>query len=114
MDDSERQCRMTSRSASRPETWPGTQQRPAATLRCTRQPGCAPLSSTPQAPEPLFGAWGEETDSRWEISLVAPKLPPWADSSGLSGSHRCAGLFGIGGGIIKGPLMLKMGMLPEV
>jgi len=26
----------------------------------------------------------------------------------------CAGLFGIGGGIIKGPLMLEMGMLPAV
>ena len=26
----------------------------------------------------------------------------------------CAGLFGIGGGIIKGPLMLEMGMLPQV
>ena len=26
----------------------------------------------------------------------------------------CAGLFGIGGGIVKGPLMLEMGMLPQV
>jgi len=26
----------------------------------------------------------------------------------------CAGLFGIGGGIVKGPLMLEMGVLPEV
>lgn len=26
----------------------------------------------------------------------------------------CAGLFGIGGGIIKGPLMLEMGLLPQV
>ncbi len=25
-----------------------------------------------------------------------------------------AGLFGIGGGIVKGPLMLEMGMLPSV
>lgn len=26
----------------------------------------------------------------------------------------CAGMFGIGGGIVKGPLMLEMGVLPEV
>ncbi len=26
----------------------------------------------------------------------------------------CAGLFGIGGGIVKGPLMLEMGVLPSV
>ena len=31
---------------------------------------------------------------------------------GLAG--MCAGLFGIGGGIIKGPLMLEMGMSPQV
>ena len=31
---------------------------------------------------------------------------------GLAG--LCAGMFGIGGGIIKGPLMLEMGMLPQV
>jgi uncharacterized membrane protein YfcA len=26
----------------------------------------------------------------------------------------CAGLFGVGGGIIKAPLMLEMGVCPEV
>ena len=29
-------------------------------------------------------------------------------------SSRLTGLFGIGGGIVKGPLMLEMGVLPEV
>mmetsp|Transcript_17941 Transcript_17941/g.57756 ORF Transcript_17941/g.57756 Transcript_17941/m.57756 type:complete len:250 (+) Transcript_17941:3-752(+) len=30
------------------------------------------------------------------------------------GAGLCAGMFGIGGGIVKGPLMLEMGMLPAV
>ena len=31
-----------------------------------------------------------------------------------SGSGVIAGMFGVGGGIVKGPLMLHLGVLPEV
>lgn len=31
-----------------------------------------------------------------------------------SGAGLAAGIFGVGGGIIKGPIMLEMGVLPEV
>merc|ERR1719193_182383 len=34
--------------------------------------------------------------------------------SACSIAGLCAGLFGIGGGIVKGPLMLEMGVLPQV
>jgi len=49
-----------------------------------------------------------EDDVRWnpKTAFVYPCICALA---GL-----CAGMFGIGGGIIKGPLMLEMGMLPEV
>eukprot|EP01062_Namystynia_karyoxenos_P023445 TRINITY_DN1905_c0_g1_i3.p1 TRINITY_DN1905_c0_g1~~TRINITY_DN1905_c0_g1_i3.p1 ORF type:complete len:611 (+),score=201.38 TRINITY_DN1905_c0_g1_i3:82-1833(+) len=44
----------------------------------------------------------------------------WDDTSTIkypiicSIAGLCAGLFGIGGGIVKGPLMLEMGVMPEV
>ena len=52
-----------------------------------------------------------------------PFLPDdvqWTSSSSIlyplacAVAGLCAGLFGIGGGIVKGPLMLEMGMLPQV
>merc|ERR1719383_373244 len=49
-----------------------------------------------------------ETDVHWsERNTII--YPLACSIAGL-----CAGLFGIGGGIVKGPLMLEMGTLPEV
>jgi uncharacterized membrane protein YfcA len=49
-----------------------------------------------------------EGDVQWtpRSTLLYPALCTFA---GL-----CAGVFGVGGGIVKGPLMLEMGVLPEV
>jgi len=49
-----------------------------------------------------------ETDVHWSErnTLVYPLA--------CSVAGLCAGLFGIGGGIVKGPLMLEMGVLPQV
>jgi len=49
-----------------------------------------------------------ETDVHWsERNTIV--YPLACSVAGL-----CAGLFGIGGGIVKGPLMLEMGVLPQV
>ena len=32
----------------------------------------------------------------------------------MTGAGLCAGLLGIGGGMVQSPLMLEMGMLPQV
>lgn len=49
-----------------------------------------------------------EGDVEWnEWNTI--KYPAICSIAGL-----CAGMFGIGGGIVKGPLMLEMGVLPEV
>jgi len=49
-----------------------------------------------------------ETDVHWseKNTIVYPLA--------CSVAGLCAGLFGIGGGIVKGPLMLEMGVLPQV
>jgi len=49
-----------------------------------------------------------DTDVQWDErnTIVYP--------CACSIAGLCAGLFGIGGGIVKGPLMLEMGVLPEV
>lgn len=44
--------------------------------------------------------WDEEATIRYPIIC--------------SGAGMCAGMFGIGGGIVKGPLMLEMGVDPQV
>jgi len=49
-----------------------------------------------------------DTDVQWsERNTIV--YPLTCSIAGL-----CAGLFGIGGGIVKGPLMLEMGVLPQV
>lgn len=47
-------------------------------------------------------------DVRWDRKTTT-KYPMLCVGAGL-----CAGMFGIGGGIVKGPLMLEMGLLPAV
>lgn len=47
-------------------------------------------------------------DVLWDRKTTT-KYPVLCVSAGL-----CAGMFGIGGGIVKGPLMLEMGLLPVV
>ena len=50
----------------------------------------------------------QEGDVKW----TARNVTQWPLLCTLAGAT--AGLFGIGGGIVKGPMMLKMGVLPEV
>jgi len=49
-----------------------------------------------------------EGDVEWDnkTTIVYPAI--------CTGAGLCAGMFGIGGGIVKGPLMLEMGVLPSV
>jgi len=49
-----------------------------------------------------------EGDIQWtpRATIIYPAI--------CSGAGLCAGLFGIGGGIVKGPLMLELGVLPQV
>merc|ERR1719499_843593 len=47
-------------------------------------------------------------DVQWDESATV-RYPAMCSIAGL-----CAGMFGIGGGIVKGPLMLEMGVLPPV
>jgi uncharacterized membrane protein YfcA len=47
-------------------------------------------------------------DVRWDRKTTT-RYPMLSAAAGL-----CAGMFGIGGGIVKGPLMLEMGLLPVV
>eukprot|EP00811_Abedinium_folium_P027012 NODE_4042_length_1944_cov_8.919097.p1 GENE.NODE_4042_length_1944_cov_8.919097~~NODE_4042_length_1944_cov_8.919097.p1 ORF type:complete len:547 (+),score=199.20 NODE_4042_length_1944_cov_8.919097:66-1706(+) len=58
-----------------------------------------------------------------KASLNYPAVPgdiTWDDKTTLAYpvicllAGMCAGMFGIGGGIVKGPLMLEMGVIPEV
>jgi len=49
-----------------------------------------------------------ETDVQWDEKATI-RNPAICSIAGL-----CAGMFGIGGGIVKGPLMLEMGVLPPV
>merc|ERR1719323_2933651 len=55
--------------------------------------------------------WGYEYlegDVKWDETNTI-RYPLICSIAGL-----CAGMFGIGGGIVKGPLMLEMGVRPEV
>jgi len=49
-----------------------------------------------------------ETDVQWDERATV-RYPAICSTAGL-----CAGMFGIGGGIVKGPLMLEMGVLAPV
>ena len=49
-----------------------------------------------------------EGDVQWDNKTTI-MYPAICTLAGL-----CAGMFGIGGGIVKGPLMLEMGVLPSV
>lgn len=49
-----------------------------------------------------------ETDVQWDETATI-RYPLICSTAGL-----CAGMFGIGGGIVKGPLMLEMGVLAPV
>lgn len=49
-----------------------------------------------------------ETDVQWDERATI-RYPAICSTAGL-----CAGMFGIGGGIVKGPLMLEMGVLAPV
>jgi len=40
-------------------------------------------------------------------------MPPFCDPPNQN-THKHTGIFGVGGGIVKGPLMLEMGVLPAV
>jgi hypothetical protein len=63
-------------------------------------PHPAPTSLIWQVFLPDDVQWDESTSVLYPLACMVAGL--------------CAGLFGIGGGIIKGPLMLEMGMLPQV
>jgi hypothetical protein len=50
-----------------------------------------------------------ETDIKWNNNLIFLKFPCYSFISGLM-----AGLLGIGGGLILGPLLLELGLHPLV
>ena len=77
------------------------------------------------APTPLMDAPGMPLKQACVVAhmcdqpTTAPYGPDVAslgcvDVAVVQGAGLCAGMFGIGGGIVKGPLMLEMGVLPSV